>query len=387
MKFLYILKIIIITCFLLLFNLSPVFSSQKKMGYNSTLKLHLQYVSLKEKDDKIDKFCQFPSESEKKSYIHRFCSLDNETQKTTNMLDNICQFSNIEEKEKILLQYCSFRTFLSKEKIIENFCNLKSFIRKTSYIDYLKDIAKIGERMQKNVNYNVEEERLAKRKEALNPKNYHIQNEPHSEAAYALGVIYGFSDCGMHDSQQAIDYFQIAYDKPETNFMIAELYRYLKRPKTEQHIFDLYENASKLGIHEADYNLAIYIYNILKHKKKADILSSNFTVKNMLLYMQKAAKNNFYAQNDLAILLYYQNKIPINIIDYYLDKSAKHKFLPAIYNQTILLSSRACTKNNQLAMKKNMMILLEKKYLTIQQLKNIIPNTHCFHKIFEDIAI
>ncbi len=379
------------------YSLNTLFAND--ITSNLPLQSHFQYQDLQEKPDDIDKVCVFDTPNQKIEIMKQFCNFDDEQKNTTKILDKICMFKDTQidtkAKASILKNHCSLRSPRSAMSIIDNFCQIKTDKKKLHYIAYLQNIAKVGKRFQRIVNYSIDEERLTKRQDALNPAIYHVNLEPHTEAAYQLGVIYGFSRCGMRNVKKAISFFQKAYDKPETFFMTAELYRSLHQEKLQRRIYALYNNAINVGIDTAHYNLALYIYETLQKKNSDALLPQDFTYKNMLIYFKKAAeKNNFIAQNDLAVLIHtfnakqkHQKKF-YNMVDTYISESAAQGFIPAIYNQTILTLSKPCTHTTKKIVKKNMTYLLQEKYKPAVDLVSFLKNNNdvCYHTLLQDNA-
>ena len=379
----YLYNIILHLCFLFcaLSCLTDAYANSLKIP----LIMHLKYQDLIEKPEKIDSICKFQSEKQKLQMIEKFCSLNKEEQMGTDFLTPFCKFKDNNHAAEIINDYCIFKTPRSKQKILNIFCKLKTNKNKQNYIRYLANIVKVGERLQRPVNYNNEDERLIKRTDALSIAIYHVKQEPHTEAAYHLGVIYGFSDCGMHDINQAINHFVQAHDKPETSFVIAELYRTHQSKNSPRRIYQLYNDAIKAGILEGHYNLAVYIYEQLQSQKTADALPLDFNYKTIFANLREAAKHNAIAQNDLAVLIHtikpnYNQKKLQSAIWSYLKKSADTGFMPAIYNQIIMLSSQDCTKEIQQQIKQKLDILITQKYppatYLLTQLKH---NKLCFN--------
>ncbi len=350
-------------------------------------KLHLTYQDLQEKIQTIDKLCRFLSPSHKIKIIEKICSLDTETQNTSNILEPFCTFKDDTQKINTIKRVCSFHTPRSKAKILEKFCQFKTDRQKQQYIDYLQNIAKVGEALQRIINFNVEAERLNKRKDVFNPLVYHVRLEPHTEAAYQMGVIYGFSDCGFQNNLKAIEFFQKAYDKPETFFMVAELYRIQNNKNMQRRIYDLYNNAIKSGIYTAYYNLAVYMYEQLEINHNDTSLPTDFTYENVMRYLQKATeRNNPEAYNDLAILMdkIFKGKNPekLNLlVDSYLAQSAKNNFMPALYNQILLTLKKSCNIENKKLIEKNIIYLQQVNYQPLIGLYPLIKNNPCYKDI------
>lgn len=375
---------------LLCFSFNKLFAND--ITANLPLQSYFQYQDLPEKPDEIDKVCVFDSQNQKIEIMTQFCNFDDEQKNTTKLLDKVCLFKDSQTKASILKNHCSFRSPRSIATIINNFCQIKTHTKKLHYIAYLKDIAKVGKRFQRIVNYSIDAERLTKRQDALNPAIYHVNLEPHTEAAYQLGVIYGFSYCGMRNVKKAISFFQKAHDKPETFFMTAELYRHVNQKKLQRRIYELYNNAINVGIDTAHYNLALYIYETLQEKNPDTLLPQEFTYKNMLIYLKQATeKNDFIAQNDLAFLIHTFNLKQKNqkklhtIIDTYISESAENGFIPAMYNQTIRALSKPCTDSTKKIVQKNMTYLQQKQYKPVADLFEFIKNSNdvCYQGLLQ----
>jgi hypothetical protein len=164
--------------------------------------------------------------------------------------------------------------------------------------------------------------------------------------------------------------------------MTAELYRGLHKKELQGRIYTLYNNAIKVGIGEAQYNLALYIYETLQKKTANDSLPQGFTYRNVITHLKQSVKHNdAIAQNDLAVLisrLYVtQNnqKAWGRIIDAYISKSAAQGFVPALYNQTVLMLQKRCSKTTQPLFNKNMGYLLQKKYQPAVNLLSALKNS------------
>ncbi len=360
---------------------------------NLPLQSYFQYQDLQEKPDDIDMVCLFDSQNKKIEMMKKFCNFDDEQKNTTKILDKVCIFKDNQTKASILKNHCSFRSPRSVATIIGDFCQMKTQSKKLDYIAYLQNIAKVGERFQRTVNYSIDAERLTKRQDAINPIIYHVNLEPHTEAAYQLGIIYGFSSCGMRSVKKSISFLQKAHDKPETFFMTAELYRSLHQKKLQRRIYTLYNDAINVGIDTAHYNLALYIYEALQEKNTDALLAQDFTYKNMLIYLKQAAeKNDFIAQNDLAVLMNTFNskqknqKKFHNMIDTYILESAEQGFIPAIYNQTIRTLSKPCTHDTKKIVKKNMTYLRQEKYEFAIDLFAFIKNNNdvCYQSLLQE---
>lgn len=374
--------IMIFILYLLMFYFSVCSSFASDNILDLSLQSSLIYKDLEEKPDDIDTVCQFPSSAQKIQIMQNLCNFDDELKNSTKILDNFCTFKDAQHRKNSITTYCSVRTPRSQTKIIGNFCNIENERKKLHYIEYLNDIAAVGDRFVRIVNFNVEEERFLKHKDSLDPAIYHVALEPHTEAAYELGVIHGFSTCGMRDPQKAITFFQRAHNKPETFFMTAELYRGFHNKKLQKRIYTLYNNAIKVGINEARYNLALYIYETLQKKTANDSLPQGFTYRNVITYLKQAVKHNdAIAQNDLAVLisrLYVtqsNQKAWGRIIDAYITKSAAQGFMPALYNQTVLILQKQCSKTTQPLFNKNMGYLLQKKYQPAVNLLSTLNNS------------
>lgn len=287
-----------------------------------------------------------------------------------------------EEKTKKDSQYL-YKSPRSRQAILQQFCQIKRDKQKQSYLNTLDDIVKNGKNFQKRTNYNDETERANKRADENDPKIYNIATEPHSEAAYHLGVIYAFSQCGMQNKTQAIEYFQQAYNKPETYFMIAEFYRTYYPNTKQRQIAYLYNNAINSGITEAHYNLALYMYQMINLKTDKNIQNpQDFTYKNILKHLRLGAISNQMAQNDFAIMLHKTkpNIPPVKLyflMNLYFAKAAAQGFEFADYNQIIIMLSQKCTVDNQKLLKQKLTHLKEKQSPLLPPLLPIVKRYGC----------
>jgi TPR repeat protein len=166
--------------------------------------------------------------------------------------------------------------------------------------------------------------------------------------------------------------------------MIAELYRTHQSNNSPRRIYQLYNDAIKVGITEAYYNLAVYIYETLQSKKTVRLLPLDFNYKTMLENLRAAAEYDPIAQNDLAVMIHkitpdYNQKKLQPVMQLYFKKSADTGFMPAIYNQIIMLASQKCTKDTQRKIKKKLDFLLAQHYQpAIHLLIQLKKNKACF---------
>ncbi|MFT6083981.1 MAG: hypothetical protein ACJA1M_000867 [Alphaproteobacteria bacterium] len=370
------------------------------------LKPYFTYGILSDKKEAIDTVCRFDpddkeNELKKNEVMARICNFDDTTLDViltskrsqtpeTRKFFSSCTLLGEEHTRIMIKQYCHFRTSISREKILSNFCAIKDKSTKKGYIQRLTGITNMGAAVQKVINYNRQDELQEKHKEALNPTIYNFKNKPHIEAAYQLGVIHGFSECGMRDSKKALTFFEQALNKPETFFMVAELYRSLNQKKYRKRIYKFYNYAIKVNINKSYYNLALYMYQQLRDKKNNEILPVDFTYQKVIYYMQQAVKKeDVAAYNDLPILiskLYkgYNQKQLQNIMALYFDRAAQKNFKTTLYNQIIQTIARPCTKEGLVLIEQNVKFLLDDDYQDIGDLLLIIKKAKCYKKMAEE---
>lgn len=347
-------------------------------------KLHFTYKKLAEKQDDIQKNCSFSSQAQKKHIMKEICAYDIETRNQSKLLQNHCNFSDDTIKGKAIEYYCAFKSPLSRENILAEFCSLGTNSQKKQHISNLEGIIRIGPALKRTINFAIQKELNAKHQEALDLSIYNVTENPHSEAAYKLGVIHGFSPCGFKNMQQSLQYFQKAYEKPESFFMIAELFRLSGKQEYAQKIYDFYKQAIDAGVKEAYYNISLYMFQILTKEDNFGQTPTDFQYKTVVDYLTQAAKvGDAAAQNDLPIITKYiyksdnQNAFKA-IAETYISQSAKQNFAPALYNQIILYLSENCSDKSKRLFEKNISKLLKQDYEPVYNLLIRLKSNECY---------
>jgi|GEM_PF-3827338 len=389
------MKKITLTLFLIL--IISFFYATKAHASETMLVPHLSYERLPEKKDMLDNFCTFKSEATKKKVMGYVCNLDREiyteivdqrrrlASEAADFIDACVQDNDTSEIFEAVNSYCQIQSPISRDKILKQFCKNKTKNSQKNYIQRLEVIVDMGAAVQKTINYNRQPELEKKHNESLNPVIYDHKIHPHVEAAYQLGVIHGFSHCSVKNFQKSVHYFQYALAKPEAFFMVAELHRLRNNIGDMHKIYQFYNDAIKLNISKAAYNLSLYMYNQLRSVKDRLLLPKTFTNKNVVYFMREATKQKVAAAyNDFPILLgrFYKKGHPAikKILPIYMKKAVKQKFKPALYNQILFLSEKKCSQKNKKTIIKNMTYLLKKDFEGAADLLPILEQNPCYHQ-------
>lgn len=382
-KYIYLGKIFFNITVLNLLLCTALYAQQHHATYTD-YKLHLTYHKLSEPNSHLSKYCRFSSIKQEEAVMEKVCNYDEELRMKTSLLTDNCNFKDNKFKKEVIYNYCSFKTPLTRKKVLGSFCSYKTNSQKQHYIDNLVGITRVGPATQKTVNYRLFKELSAKRTESLDTSVYNPVSHPDTEAAYQLGVIYGFSQCGLRNKDNAIKYFQKAYKKPQNYFMLAELLRKQNKVENAKKIHDFYIQAANAGIKEAYYNLALYIYGTLNKRKITDNLPNNFTYNSVTKYLSKATElGDMAAQNDLPLLIKYmfksKNNKAFNVtLKKYIPQAAAQNFSPALYNQIVLNINNDCTDQNLSLFKRNTQKLLQSNYKPIYDLLVLLQSNSCY---------